>query len=297
MAKLSILTSLNERQTREAKLGGVDVTQYSPEVVSALDRAKRKIAQAIAVQDSLAKEIENLVEKRDQHLYEAEQSTRAMYSVKKKTIEEVKFHTSVLQMLREKEGDIERVQNDYLEYIDQQVLSKRKGIVKLANSKEASLKRKIDYLETKGEKLAEIYALIVKIHENLLRQTSQNDLERLNLSEGLSTLAETEKELLNKSHKLSESLEKAGYNESETKRLLVDAQKTHNKLVTERAEANKLITEKTRKLDNREKVLSSLKAEIDRKDKEQKEESRRLLDWSRTLQATAREIEERKKRG
>ena len=293
--KLSLLSDLKEK-TQTDFTEPTDLPINVP-LASALGRVKRMVREAEEVKKSLAQEIEQLQDVKKVSKTELEQSLKVLYSVKKKTISEVGVHTRALQTLKDREQEIVQAQNDYLDEIDNEIKGKRKGIVETASRKEKRLQRTIAYLQAKEKVLAETYALIVQIHENLVARSSEDELERLQIEKRTKDAIGLEKDLLVRSERLSEALAEAESDRSDTNRLKQEAQKQHQKALEERERGTKEIASKQRVLERTENVLMSLQEHLEKKGKQQQAETRRLKDWSDTLQAVAKEIEERKKTG
>jgi len=294
---LSSLTNLSKKSVAEFPDNKIDVTQVPLKVVSSFNKVKRQIDQVLLVRDELTKELEQLVETRNQSKREIEESLQALTSVKKKTISEVGFHTQMLTKLKERENGIISIQNDYVEFIDRDIRKKRSKLLTDFKLKERVLQKQIDFLKSKEKVLAETYVLIAKIHENLLSRSSQDELERLQIKELAQETAQLEKELVNRSQKLSDILQKVENDKVEVEGLKNEIMKDRNLTKELLEKTSKEILAKEHEVKRKEKELVALKMELEITTEQQKQEARRLKDWSATLQRTAQEIARLKRKG
>ena len=295
MPKLSSLSDLKEKSKKDF-LEPTDFPLNVP-LISALGKVKRMVREAEELKKSLAKEIEQISEVKKASKTELEESLKVLYSVKKKTISETQVHVKALQILKDREQDILRIQNDYLDEIDKEVKGKFIGLVKETTAKERALQRKIAYLEEKEKVLAETYALIVQIHENLAVQARTGELGRLQIEKRTQDAIRLERSLLERSKQVSIELQGVQLDRIETSRLKKEAEKQHKKTLEEHERATKEIASKQRVLGRTENVLMSLQEQLEKKGEQQQAESKLLKDWSETLQRTAKEIEKRKRKG
>jgi len=184
-----------------------------------------------------------------------------------------------------------------VEFIDRDIRKKRSKLLTDFKLKERVLQKQIDFLKSKEKVLAETYVLIAKIHENLLSRSSQDELERLQIKELAQETAQLEKELVNRSQKLSDILQKVENDKVEVEGLKNEIMKDRNLTKELLEKTSKEILAKEHEVKRKEKELVALKMELEITTEQQKQEARRLKDWSATLQRTAQEIARLKRKG